>query len=90
MSSRNEWKLQNQLNDTETTLALALAVIGDLQAEVTGRRPNPERVVNGLFGFVKKRRLKKKAERAIAKAAVAKYREKKARGADKDDGAGWF
>jgi hypothetical protein len=92
----NAEALIERLEETEEALALALAYIRGLEDGITGRRQNPARVPNGFFGFVgkqvKKRRTRKKAERAIAKEAVATYRataaKAKHKAADKDEG--WF
>jgi hypothetical protein len=89
--------LIERLDNTEETLALALAYIRGLEDGITGRSQNPARVPNGFFGFmgkqVKKRRTRKKAERAVAQEAVATYRasaaKAKHKAADKDSD-GWF
>ncbi len=89
--------LREQLRDTEDVLSLALDRMRELEDTLTGRRRNPERVLNGFLSFVgkkvKKRRTRRKAERAVAQDAVASYRAQKAKAkhtqADKDDD-GWF
>jgi hypothetical protein len=83
MQSLKTFRLERKLEDAEDVLALALVYVRELEAELFGRRQNPDAIPNGFLGFlgkqVKKRRTRKKAEKAIAKEAVAKYRASSAR-----------